>query len=368
MSESLGGAQPAAPAAPPAGGDVPFSPAPDTQPGISISEAGRLLRSRRNQPQAGPPAQAPAARAGEPTPQPDTGAPKPAEGDAPKAEGDATKVGRGVSAMEAALGIKPVEGGEAPATPEPPGALGAELELDGRRWSQEQLREQIRLAADYTQKTQAVAQLQRELQSQQQALAQFLPHIQPEVEALQRKLAENPRPDPMLRQTDPGRYWEQFAAWQDSLAEQQRFLQVQQLQQQARDAAMTQAVEQGNAQLAAKYPFWADPAQRAEVQQEIVRWALAEGGYTKEELRGLTSPKHLETLMKASMFDKWVKGARTAAPQPRMTGSPRGAAPPPPASASLSAAQEAFDQKPSVKNAAALLTARRAGNGTASQW
>jgi len=244
----------------------------------------------------------------------------------------------------------------------------AEIELEGRRWSQAELAAAVRQAQDYTQKTQQLSAQARELQAQQQALAQFLPYIQPEVEALQRRLAEAPRPDPQLRQTDPAAYWDQLANWQDAQIEHQRVLAIQTHQAQAREASVAQAVEQANHELAQKYPFWSDPAQRREIQQDIISWARTQG-YTDQELHSLTSAKYLETLFKASLYDRYQSRIRPQATQPTVGHAPRGAAPPPPPAARVREAAETFDQRPNVNNAVALIAARRAprGNGH-TQW
>ena len=84
---------------------------------------------------------------------------------------------------------------------------------------------------------------------------------------------------------------------------------------------------------------------------------------SRDELRGLTSPHHLKAMMKASMFDRWVEGAKTSAPQPRLQAPVRGAAPPPAPTERIQVAEQSFDQKPNVRNAAALLAARRGSNG-----
>lgn len=339
-----------------------------TAPDLSVSDAARLLRNQRRaqaqQAQAQPGIghnSGEAATAASPTaaaPSPDAAAPASGPSVPP---GDAP---RGVAALEAALGLEP---GVSRETPEPAPMAG--LEIDGQRYTQEQLRTAVLQATDYTQKTQAIAEQGRQLQAQQQALAAVLPLIQPELEALQRRLGETPRPDPALRQTDPAAYWDQWAAWQDVQAEQQRVAQINAMQQQARDAAMAQMVDQANRELAAKWPFWGDPAQRREIQNDIINYARGEG-YTDQELGTLTNARYLVTLFKASLYDKSVKGLRTTAPvQAIQSAAVRGAAPPPPAPAAVTQAQEVFDQAPNLRNAAALIGARRAGrpNGH-SQW
>ena len=107
-----------------------------------------------------------------------------------------------------------------------------------------------------------------------------------------------------VRQTDPAAYWDQLATWQDAQIEHQRVLAIQTHQAQAREAAVAQAVDQANHELAQKYPFWSDPQQRREIQQDIISWARTQG-YTDQELHGLTSAKYLETLFKASLYDRY---------------------------------------------------------------
>jgi hypothetical protein len=344
--------------APPPSGDASVTPAtpvtPASQPELSISDAARMLRNQRR------------AQASQATPgigHNSGEAPPSVSRETPPAAPQPSGEPRGMAALEAALGLPPGEAG----APQPPPVPEAGLEIDGRRWSQAEIQAELSKARDYTQKTQQVAQQARELQAQQQALAAFLPLIQPELTALQQRLADSPRPDPALRFQDPASYWDQFAAWQDSLAEQQRVQQLINTQAQARDAAMQQAVEQANRELAQKYSFWADPAQRREIQTKIIDWARTQG-YTDQELQGLTNARYLETLFKAALYDQGVRGATTRAPtQSIQPAQVRGTAPPPSQPAAVAAAMEAFGAKPDVRNAAALIGARRAGrpNGQA---
>jgi hypothetical protein len=352
MSESVAPAADVSADAP-----APISPAPNTQEAISISDAARMLRSARppRQPEAQPPASAaPPAR------EPQAAEESPAE--APQ------KRASGVEAMERALGLKPAEEGSE-AAPEAETGTPA-FEFEGRRLSEAELRRELNLAKDYTFKTQQLAQQQRELQDAHALLAQFLPTIQPEIQRMQQQFQQTQPPDPMLKQTDPQAYANQMNAFYESWAHNQRYEQMRQMQNQARDAAIAKAVEDGNRYLAEKYAFWSDPQQRQEVQQHLRRWATQDAGYSDAELDGLTNPRYLETLMKAMAYDAQMKSMpRTAAPSPVVRAAPpRGSAPPPRPVEQVSAAAEAFANKPSWQNGAALLTAqqtaaRRSGNG-----
>jgi hypothetical protein len=343
---------------------APVSPAPNTQQAISISDAARMLRSARPAPQAQAPMGDGAAPAGrEPPAAEEAERGTPAEAPPKRASG--------VEAMERALGLKP---GEAPSESAPEAETGTPVapafEFEGRRLSEAELRRELNLAKDYTFKTQQLAQQQRELQEAHALLAQFLPTIQPEIQRMQQQFQQTQPPDPMLKQTNPQAYAEQMNAFYESWAHNQRYEQMQRMQNQARDAAVAKALEEGNRYLAEKYSFWSDPQQRGEVQQHIRRWATQDMGYSEAELDGLTNPKYLETLMKAMAYDMQMKSMpRTAAPSPVVRAAPpRGSAPPPRPAEQVSAAAEAFAAKPSWQNGAALLTAqqvaaRRSGNG-----
>jgi hypothetical protein len=334
---------------------APVSPAPNTQPAISISDAARMLRSAR-----------PVPPAPEPAP--------PLSREAPVAEETpaeaAPKRASGVEAMQRALGLKPAEEGSEAAPEGETGAPATSFEFDGRRLSEAELRRELNLAKDYTFKTQQLAQQQREVQEAHAMLAQFLPTIGPEIQRMQQQFQQTQPPDPMLKHSNPEAYANQMNAFYESWAHNQRYVQMQQMQNQARDAAIAKAVDEGNRYLAEKYSFWGDPQQRGEVQQHIRRWATQDMGYSDAELNNLTNPKYLETLMLAMAYSEQMKSMpRTQAPQPAVRAAPpRGSAPPPRPAAQVASAAAAFEAKPSWQNGAALLTAqqgaaRRSGNG-----
>jgi len=350
MSEST-----SAPAGPAEGGGE-SSPPPASQPAISVSEAARLLSQQRRQ-QGAPESTAPERR-----PAPNdaiAGAQKPAE--APKAPDAAPKAETGLSAMERALGV--------PGVAVPPGTapleqtttdMAAAVEIEGQRYTTQQLREAVLKSADYTKKSQELADQRRSLAAQQEALATVLPYIQPELQRLAQTVQGVARPDAALLETDPQRYLRELAQYEASREEQGRLGNLTVLQQQAHERAMAQQVAAANEQLAKEFPFWSDPTERAQAQRQIVEWATTKGGFTQDELRGLTSAHHLRTMMKAAMFDRWVEGAKTAAPATRLQAPVRGAPPPPAPTERVQVAEQAFDAKANVRNAAALLAARRA--------
>jgi hypothetical protein len=337
------------------------APAPASQESISLSDAGRLLARRRQeaareaQGQGQPtarlnPSPAPAGPPGQLT------APVESKPAAPATPTDSyDTIAKALGLQEGVQPPAPVDGA-APAAETPADGV---YTIDGHRVTAAQIRTAMGQAADYTRKTQELAQQRAQLQQQAEALATVLPHIQPELAKLGERLQGATPPDPSLIESDPQGYLRQFAAYQQATAEQQRLGSLTQLQQQAFERAMTQQVEAGNKMLSEKYEFWRDDASRSAVQRDIAKWAESKGGYTRQELQGLSDPRHVESMMKAMMFDRMVEGAKTTAPKPVQTAQVRGVRPPPAAAAQVQAAEQAFEARPNARNAAALLSARR---------
>ena len=365
MSESTGTSAPAAPAAP---APSEAAPAPNTQPAISISDAARLLGRQRRAPDAPAPTSPEATRRPSPNEVTRTEAVAATEGDAPaKVQGGAAaKAPATLSAMEKALGVPGTEGAAPPGSTPNGADTSAGIEIDGKRYTQTELREHVLKATDYTKKTQELAAQRQELESRAQALATVLPYIQPELARLAESVQNAPqRPDPRLLEVDPNRYHRERAAYEQAVEEQGRLANLTTLQQQAAGRAMEQQVAAANEQLAKEFPFWADPAERLAAQQQVVEWATSKGGFSRDELRGLTSAHHLKTMMKAAMFDRWIDSAKTSAPA-SLAAPVRGQAPPPAPTERVQAAQERFDAKPDWRSGAALLAARRAAEANGS--
>ena len=351
----------------PAAADAPSAPPPASQPGISVSDAARLLGQQRriapNAPIAQPPAPAPAAPERRPSPnEMIAAAASPQAAPAPAAPAQ--------SALERALGV-PGESPPPAANANQPAQSIAQIDIEGRAYSQAELREAVLKSADYTAKTQelaqgrqALAQQRQQLDAQAQALQMVLPYIQPELQRLAETMQNAPQmPDPQLAESDPAAYVRQRALYDQAVAEQQRLGGLTQLQQQAQARAMEQAVANANQMLAQEYPFWADPQERATAQAQIVQWATTQGGFDRNELRNLASAHHLKTMMKAMAYDRMTAGAKTTAPTALTTAPTRGVPPPPAPAAAVQHAQQAFDERATIRSGAALLAARRAAAG-----
>ena len=336
-----------------------IAPPPASQPPLSVSEAGRLLSRQRRA----------AAGEGEATPPSDRKpSPNDAIADAAQKPADATAeraprkpAERTLSAMERALGVP----GDGAAPAEASSDIGdAIVEIEGQRFKTlDEVRAFAqRKTADYTQKTQELAAERQKLAAQQEALATILPYIQPELAKLAQMVQGTPRPSAELLNSDPQRYFSELAAFEQAREEQSRLGNLTQLQQQAYQRHMEQQVEAANQQLAKEFPFWADPAERSTAQRDIVAWATTDGGFSHDDLKGLSDARYLKTMMKAMQYDKWVKGAKTTAPAQRLQAPVRGTAPPPAPTERIQVAQQSFEERPSVRSGAALLAARR-GNG-----
>jgi len=373
MSESTGGT--AAPAAPAAGG-LTQAPTPNVTPGaLTVRDAARMLGKRRHEARQGagdrPPngadpgaadtAATPAA--GKPSPNERVASASPTE--APEAGTPAPAVESKPDALAAALKA-PSPDGAAP-SPDATPAAPDRYTIDGRDYAADDLRKAIAEYGDYTKKTQALAAEQkrvndqaaqlRQLHEQHQAFATVLPLLQPELNRLAQSFQMAPRPDPALAETDPHGYLKQLAAHDASRSELERLQQIMGVQTGAQTRQLAEATEKGNQYLSERYPVWRDPAQRAELQKTIVEWAESKGGFTRDELKGVTDPRHIEALMKAAMYDRLSEGAKTRAPVQMAPAN--GAAPAPPPREAIRVAETRFAEKPSWRTGAALLSARR---------
>ena len=190
----------------------------------------------------------------------------------------------------------------------------------------------------------------------------MLPYIQPELAKLHELVGQQAqKPDIGLMQSDPQRYFTELHRYEQVRAEQERLGGLTRIQAEAAERAMAQQVAAGQrAAGAGNFPSGRIAKERAAAQAQIVEWATTKGGFSRDELRGLTDPRALKLMMKAAQFDKWVSGTRTSAPAQTTRAPVRGTAPPPAPTERVSVASQAFEDKPSIRSGAALLAARRA--------
>jgi hypothetical protein len=186
-----------------------------------------------------------------------------------------------------------------------------ELEHDGQKYKlPKALKPLLMMQADYTQKTQALAEQRKALEveaSQQQArinqnlqeVAQIV-NIDQQLQQLQnvnwQQLSDN---DPLQAQ----QLWFKFQQLKDARGQivstiSQR---EQQLKEQAQQA-QAQALQQGNEQLAKDIPGWG-----AEKAKQILDFAQAELGYSMHELQNITDPRIVKTLHAAMIGQQVLK-------------------------------------------------------------
>jgi hypothetical protein len=357
-----------APAVIPGGGGTDtgaaIPPARD-QPGLSISEAGRLLNQQRRAAQGTPQRAEPPPRIEAPrtearinpvpsqTGQQGVNPTPPQSGQAAQQVAPTPTADPALDTMARALGLP-----EGIAPPAESTSVGPAIELDGRRITADEVRRAMAAAKDYTFKTSQLAAERQALEQQQQALATILPYLQPELARIQQQVNGVARPDPTLIDTNPTEYLRQRAAYEAAADEQGRLGQLTQLQQQAMERAMAEQVAKSNEALAQQFPDWGDPQKRSEWQQRIATWAMDKAGFQRQELARLADHRQVTVMMKAMMFDALKEGAVTSAPQQQRPA--RGSAPPPAPAAAVTAAETTFQARPNIRNAAALLTAQRA--------
>jgi hypothetical protein len=228
-----------------------------------------------------------------------------------------------------------------------------------RHFTLPELTEAVGKASDYTRKTAALAEQQRALNERAQTIDQLLPVLIPEIE---RQLAAMNGSDeePKWAQVPPGDYQRVFAEWrerqQNTATERARLTQIMQANQQRETQQRIERVRVSHGQLVRTVPGWGDANTRGQLVAEMRTWG-GQHGFPSAELDSIVEARHVETMLKAMMFDRIVANARTTTlnvPQVR-----RGNAPTPPAPAALNNAEERFNANPTNKTGVGLLLARR---------
>lgn len=163
--------------------------------------------------------------------------------------------------------------------------------------------------ADYTRKTQEIAEARRQADEAQRQAANERQFYAQQLEAIQQRLkADEPQIDwDKLYQDDPIEYgrqrWkeqERREALQAAEAERARLADQ---DQQERSAALARHVAQARAQLLDEVPEWKDDAKRAAARASIAKFAAARG-YTPEELAGLHDPRSIKILYEAMQYEQ----------------------------------------------------------------
>jgi hypothetical protein len=160
--------------------------------------------------------------------------------------------------------------------------------------------------ADYTRKTQELAEERRKAGDERQA---FRRDYAERLEALTRAIDEMKGPEPdwdSLRRSNPAEF---AAQW----AEHQRVQEVQTKLQQEKDRELMQADEELFAReaklLMSKLPEWAEENTRVREQEAILEYAVEGLGFTEQEVQGVRDHRVFLMLRKAWLADKQASKA-----------------------------------------------------------
>lgn len=185
---------------------------------------------------------------------------------------------------------------------------------------------------DYTKKTQEIAQIRKQAESEIQAVIQERQQYQQLLGQLAQQVAAEGQAEPdweFLAQNDPIEYSRQWTDWQRKQqkaqviqAEQRR---VAALNQQAMMQQMQQTLEANKGKLLEAIPEWKDPA-KAKAEKSMIREQGKKLGFTDQELEQAYDHRAILALRKAALYDqmmskrqeiKPVKSTQSVAPGSR---------------------------------------------------
>jgi hypothetical protein len=257
------------------------------------------------------------------------------------------------------------EGGETePARRDVP-ADGFELMLDGKpaRFTVDQLTSAIKMAGDYTKKSQELSALARTVNEKAALIDELAPILIPEI---QRRIAEMEGTDTevdwqKLLLEDPAEYHRRDALWKNAQIEKERLAKLAESQTKLTAEETQKRLQTGHAALVEALPGWDDPQMRGRMQSEMIKWGRA-NRFPDAELSSIYEPRHVIALCKAMMFDRMMNRVQTTAidvPAVR-----RGLPPAEPAgrggTPAVADADAKFRAKPNVNNAVQRVLAQRA--------
>lgn len=180
----------------------------------------------------------------------------------------------------------------------------------------DELMQGYQLGADYTKKTQEVAEQRKAVEAEQQAIIeakQVRDTYAQRLQAIEQFLTGNqdsPEDLAAMKENDPIGYAVKVAEMTEKKeqlsqvrAEQQRIAQEQQAEQQQN---MAKFVQQEAQKLSQVLPEFSDPAKGEQLRNEIRNYGKSVG-FTDQELAQVYDSRHVLTLHKAMMYDKLQK-------------------------------------------------------------
>ena len=236
---------------------------------------------------------------------------------------------------------------------------GKELEV-----TQDELIRGYQREADYTRKTQKLAEERKTLSSEYQAIKSEREQYAQVLGALQQKLQELSPPEPdwaRLEAEDPLEYTRQWTNYQRA-QQQQAAIQAEQ----ARLAQLKQAEYQQHLQtvladeaqkLVDKVPQWKDAKVANKEREAVVEYGLKELGFTPDEISKVTDHRAVVAIYKAMKYDQLMANKPQA--QAKLKNAPRMATPGSAGTAprkvnETTRAKQRLAQTGSVRDAAAL--------------
>jgi hypothetical protein len=238
--------------------------------------------------------------------------------------------------------------------------LSARVEVDGEEITVEELKRDRLRQRDYTRKTQELAELRRQVETQSDEMqreraqyAQILPALQ---ERLEQPAEQEPDWD-TLYDTDPTmaakaeRQWrkqqEERTAQLDAVkAERQRMAQ---LEQQRMEQMQARYFEEQRQVLPEIIPEWRDSKVASKEAKDIRAFLLGEG-FTEQDVNGLQNATLVKLARKAMLYDKGQTRATEAKKKPRTQ-----------KAKTLKAGSRGSQPKPSSEQQQALQRARQTG-------
>ena len=201
----------------------------------------------------------------------------------------------------------------------------AMVDLKGQKVSIKELKAGYFRQADYTQKTQALAEQRRQVEA---VTAEVLRERQSALEALaaaqnymQQAMPQEPNWQ-QLYMENPQEYAIQREAWR-SMKEQQQAMQARQAQlmqqaQQQQARQQQEFLQQELGKLLEALPSWNKDEVRAKEQERIVTWGQKQG-YSREELASITDHRALLIARKAMLYDEMLARKASLKPSPTKT-------------------------------------------------
>jgi hypothetical protein len=204
----------------------------------------------------------------------------------------------------------------------------AEIDLPGGKKAKipaaiyEQIKPALLMQADYTRKTQEIAEIRKSAESESNAARQHREQYQQGLQLAEMAIRSSmPQPpadslldeDPYEYQRQSIRHQRALEQWQAVQAEQQR---VSQHRTHEEQRAMAEALKQAHAKLPEVIPEWRD-ASRATAEKQAVGEYLRAQGYAPEEIATASDPRAVAISRKAMLYDRIM--AKKAASKPVST-------------------------------------------------